>query len=269
MGEVMGEKWTSVRIRNSKGREKLACVAAYDCAMARVIDAKGLPLVLVGDSLAMAVLGYETTLPVTMEQMLHHTAAVVRGVRDALVVADMPFMSYQVSTEQAVYNAGRFIKEAGAGAVKIEGGALRVPVVKALVANGIPVLGHIGLTPQSVREMGGYKVQGKKPQDAERVLQDAAELESAGVFALVIECVPSALGGEITRSVKVPTIGIGAGPECDGQILVAHDLLGLSGDRVPKFVKRYADLGSQMAAAFSAYRSEVLEGTFPSEEHGY
>ena len=262
-------KWTANKIRNAKGKQKLACLTAYDYATARLVDESGVELILVGDSLAMAVLGYSTTLPVTMEEMLHHTAAVARGVRDALVVADMPFMSFQVSTEQALENAGRFLKAAGADAVKIEGGAVRAPTVRALVENGIPVLGHIGLTPQSIRAMGGYRVQGRHSDEARVLLQDAAALTEAGVFALVLECVPAGLGGEITAAVCVPTIGIGAGPDCDGQILVSHDLLGLHTDVTPKFVKRYAELGDTMKEAFETYRREVENGDFPADEHVY
>jgi 3-methyl-2-oxobutanoate hydroxymethyltransferase len=201
--------------------------------------------------------------------MLHHTAAVVRGVKNALVVADMPFMSYQVSAEQAVENAGRFIKEAGAEAVKIEGGRFRCPTIRALIDNGIPVLGHIGLTPQSVRAMGGYKVQGRKPAEAEKLLDDARALTDAGVFALVLECIPSALGAEITHAVEVPTIGIGAGPGCDGQVLVTHDLLGLYTGLTPKFAKRYAELGAEMKRAVQQYREETETSVFPGPEHSY
>jgi 3-methyl-2-oxobutanoate hydroxymethyltransferase len=262
-------KWTAAKIKALKGKEKIVCLTAYDYSTARIVDESGIHLVLVGDSLAMTMLGYKTTLPVTMEEMLHHTAAVVRGVKDALVVADMPFMSYQASIEQAIQNAGRFIKEAGAAAVKVEGGAVRVPVVRALVENGIPVLGHIGLTPQSINEMGGYKVQGKKSGEARQLIDDAAKLEKTGVFAIVLECLPTALGADITKSVGVPTIGIGAGKYCDGQILVTHDILGLYSELTPKFAKRYADLGAEMKKAFAAYKREVEEGAFPSDEHSY
>jgi len=262
-------KWTATRIRDLKGKEKFSCLTAYDYSTARLIDEAGMPLILVGDSLAMTMLGYETTLPVTMEEMLHHTAAVVRGVKNALVVADMPFMSYQAAIEEAIANAGRFIKDSGAAAVKIEGGAFRAPLVRALVQNGMPVLGHIGLTPQSVRETGGYKVRGKREEDASGLLADAQELDKAGVFALVLECVPATLGKEITRSISVPTIGIGAGAGCDGQILVTHDLLGLYAGHVPKFVKQYAALGDEMKNAFQAYRKDVESGAFPSEEQEY
>ncbi len=262
-------KWTAERIKALKGTSKVACLTAYDFNTARYVDAAGMHMALVGDSLAMTVLGYPTTLPVTMEQMLHHTAAVARGVTAAMVVADMPFMSYQVSTEQALANAGRFIKEAGADGVKLEGGAFRADTIRALVQNGIPVLGHIGLTPQSIRQTGGYKVQGRKSEDAERLIADARTLQDAGVFAIVVECVPNALGQAITEAVTIPTIGIGAGPHCDGQVLVSHDLLGLSGTTVPRFVKRYADLGDRMLKAFQDYKRDVEGGTFPSDEQGY
>lgn len=265
----MKTKWTAERIKGLKGNGKVACLTAYDFTTARVLDAAGLHMALVGDSLANTLLGYPNTLPVTMEQMLHHTAAVSRGVTTAMVVADMPFMSYQVSIEQALTNAGRFLKEAGADGVKIEGGAFRTDTVATLVANGIPVLGHIGLTPQSIRQFGGYKVQGKSSSDAERLLADAEALELAGVFAVVIECVPAALGETITRSIGIPTIGIGAGPHCDGQVLVSHDVLGLSGNSVPRFAKRYADLGDRMLQAFKDYKRDVDDETFPSAEHGY
>lgn len=261
--------WTASRIKATKGKQKLACLTAYDYSTALIIDKVGIELILVGDSLGMTVLGYSTTLPVTMEQMLHHTSAVVRGVKNALVVADMPFLSYQSSIETALFNAGRFIKEAGAGAVKIEGGSFRASLIQTLVQNGIPVLGHIGLTPQSVCEFGGYKVQGRDAVSARNLLEDAMLLEQSGVFAIVLECIPSALAGEITKSVKVPTIGIGAGAECDGQILVVHDMLGLYSDITPKFVKRYANLGDEMKKAFETYKDEVKTGKFPTDIHSY
>lgn len=247
----------------------MVCLTAYDYTTARLMDAAGIPLILVGDSLGMMMLGYENTLPVTMVEMLMHTAAVVRGTKEALVVADMPFMSYQASIEQGLTNAGRFIKRAGAGAVKIEGGAFRVPLIKALVENGIPVLGHIGLTPQSIKEMGGYKVQGRKTAEARLLIKDARALQSAGVFAIVLEGVPEPLGREITRAVKVPVIGIGGGKYCDGQILVTHDVLGLFSDFTPKFAKRYAELGAAMKKAFLAYKQDVETGAFPSRDHCY
>jgi 3-methyl-2-oxobutanoate hydroxymethyltransferase len=265
---AMQTKWTADRIKHLKGGERISCLTAYDYTTAKFVDAAGIHLVLVGDSLANTMLGHTTTLSVTMEQMLHHTAAVARGVTTALVVADMPFMSYQVSTGQALENAGRFLKEAGADAVKIEGGAFRASTISALVTNGIPVLGHIGLTPQSIRQ-SGYKVQGRQTSEAERLLHDAQALEEAGVFGIVIECVPTQLGATITKTVGVPTIGIGAGPDCDGQILVSHDLLGLSGSSVPKFVKCYADLGDQMVQAFKEYKAEVESGAFPTDKQCY
>lgn len=265
----MTTKWTAAKIKASKGQHKITCLTAYDYSTAKMVDEAGIQLVLVGDSLAMAVLGYENTLPVTVEQMLHHTSAVVRGVKNALVVADMPFMSYQVSVEQALENAGRFIKQAGASAVKIEGGANRVPTVKALVENGIPVLGHIGLTPQSIKEFGGYKVQGKTSQDVERLVEDAKALAKSGVFALVLECMPEPVAAEITKAVCVPTIGIGAGKECDGQILVVNDLLGTYSNLSPKFVKRYAELGELTRKAFAEYKQDVETGRFPGPEHTY
>ncbi|MBM4149105.1 MAG: 3-methyl-2-oxobutanoate hydroxymethyltransferase [Lentisphaerae bacterium] len=265
----MGEKWTAVRIRGCKGAERIVCLTAHDYSVARVLDEAGIHLVLVGDSLAMTALGYQTTLPVTMREMLHHTAAVARGVRSALVVADMPFMSYQESVEQAVRNAGRFIKSAGADAVKLEGGALRVPAIKAITANGIPVLGHIGLTPQSIREFGSYRVQGRETETAAKLVDDARALEDAGAFAVVLECMPVELGRRITAGVGIPTIGIGAGPHCDGQVLVTHDLLGLYAGKSPKFAKRYADLGSEMKRAVASYRDEVAGGVFPDADHSY
>lgn len=266
---MSAQHWTATRIRALKGQGHFACLTAYDFTTARFVDAAGFPLILVGDSLAMAMLGYETTLPVTMGAMLDHTAAVSRGAKNALVTADMPFMSYQVSVEQGLANAGRFLKEAGAGAVKIEGGAIRAPLVKALADNGIPVLAHIGLTPQSINALGGYKVQGRQADEAGRLLADARALESAGAFAVVLECLPPALGAEITRAVGIPTIGIGAGPHCDGQILVTHDLLGLTGDFTPRFVKRYAALGDTMTTALATYKADVEQGLFPGAEHCY
>ena len=261
--------WTAKKIRLLKGQSKIVCLTAYDYTMARLVDESGVQLVLVGDSLATTMLGYDTTLPVTIDEMLHHTAAVVRGTEEALVVADLPFMSYQVSEEQALTTAGRFIKEAGADAVKIEGGAFRAPVVRRLVQNGIPVLGHIGLMPQSVKEVGGYRVQGRDDSQAEALCCDAEALADAGVFALVLECVPASLGSRLTEAVGVPTIGIGAGPGCDGQILVTHDLLGLTLTRTPKFVKPYAQLGETIRSALGAYAREVLDGSFPDGERSY
>ncbi len=266
---MTAQHWTAVRIRALKGQGPFACLTAYDYTTARLVDAAGIPLILVGDSLAMSMLGHPTTLPVTMGAMLDHTAAVARGVKNALVVADMPFMSYQVSVAQGLENAGRFLKEAGAGAVKIEGGALRAPLVKALVENGIPVLAHIGLTPQSINALGGYKVQGRKAAGAHRLARDAKALEKAGAFAVVLECLPPVLGAAITKAVRIPTIGIGAGPGCDGQILVIHDLLGLSGDFTPRFVRRYANVGAAIQKACESFRDDVARGRFPGPEHCY
>ncbi len=264
-----GFKWTVDRIRALKDTAPFACVTAVDAVTARWADEAEIPVVLAGDSLAMTVLGYATTLPVTVEQMLHHTAAVVRGARRALVVADMPFLSYQATAARAVENAGRFLKEAGADAVKIEGGAFRAATVRTLVRNGIPVMGHIGLLPQNVRAMGGYKVQGRKPAEAAALVADARALEKAGVFAIVLEGMPPAVARRITRAVRVPTIGIGAGPACDAQILVIHDLLGLTPGPAPRFVRRYAALGATAARALAAYRRDVATGRFPGPEHCY
>lgn len=263
-------KWTVSKIRALKGKSPFACLTAYDYLTARIIDEAGIPLILVGDSLGMVALGYETTIPVAMAAMLHHTAAVARGVKSALVVGDMPFLSYHASIQEAVKNAGAFLQSAGAGAVKIEGGAFRAPVVKTLVENGIPVMGHIGLTPQSIRALGGYKIAGKTPPEVRRLLADAKALEKAGAFALVLECMPPEAAGKITAAVKIPTIGIGAGPHCDGQILVTSDMLGFSsGATSPKFVKRYADLTAQVSAAVGKYKAEVEGKKFPAKKHCY
>lgn len=261
--------WTVRKIRSAKGRQRIAALTAYDSLTGAYLDEAGIPLILVGDSLAMGVLGYEDTLPVTLDEMLHHTKAVTRSVRQALVVADMPFLSYQVSESEAILNAGRLLKEGGADAVKLEGGAGREAVIRALIENGIPVMGHIGLTPQSVKAMGGYRVQGRSGKDAERLLSDASVLDNAGVFSLVLEGIPVSLGEKITASISCPTIGIGAGPACDGQVLVLHDLLGLTRGKTPKFVKKYADLGDKMRKALSSYRTDVESGEFPDTEHSY
>ena len=264
----MTTKWTAPRVRAAKGRQRLAMLTAYEAATARLIDQAGLPMILVGDSLGMAALGYANTLPVTLEQMLHHTAAVVRGNQNALFITDLPFLTYQVSIDQALLSAGRCLKEAGADAVKIEGGAFRAPAVRALVENGIPVLGHIGLLPQSVHAMGGFRVQGRTPEDAARLVEDAKALEEAGVFALVLEGMPAAVAERITAAVTMPTIGIGAGPQCDGQVLVITDLLGLT-EKPPKFAKAYADVRTAMQTAIAAYKADVEGGTFPGPENCY
>jgi 3-methyl-2-oxobutanoate hydroxymethyltransferase len=255
-------KWTVSKIKALKPAQKIAVLTAYDALSARYVDEAGLPVVLVGDSLANTILGYETTLPVTMDEMVHHTAAVSRGVKEALIVADMPFMSYQGTLEHALENAGRFIKEGRADAVKVEGGAMRADRIAKMVANGIPVLGHIGLLPQSVKETG-YKVQGKTDESAQQLIDDALAVEKAGAFAVVLECVPSELAQKITAALKIPTIGIGAGPHCDGQVLVFTDVLGMGHGHVPGFVKKFADLRPQIQSALSFYRKEVEQGGFP------
>jgi len=258
-----------VRIRQMKGRGRLPCVTVTDAATARWAEEAGLPLLLVGDSLGMTILGYETTLPVTLEQMLHHTAAVVRGRRAALVVADMPFLTYQASPAEAVRNAGRFLQEAGADAVKIEGGRERAPTARALVEAGIPVMGHIGLLPQSVKTAGGYRVRGRTSAESAALLADARALEAAGVFSIVIEGVPPAVARRLTAAVGVPTIGIGAGPHCDGQVLVLHDLLGMAAEPPPRFARRYVDLRGHAVDALRSFRRDVEAGRFPGPEHWY
>lgn len=247
--------------------ERFIMLTAYDFPTAGILDAAGVPAILVGDSLAQNVLGYETTLPVTMEEMLHHTRAVARGAKDALIVGDMPFLSYQTSIEAGIANAGRFLKEGGAHAVKIEGAMLEL--TGALVERGIPVMAHLGLTPQSVHAMGGYRVQGRTEEDARRLLDDALALEKRGIFSLVLEGIPAGLAARITDSVSVPTIGIGAGPHCSGQVLVLADLLGLNAGSHPKFAKPYADLRSVITGAVHAFRDEVASGAFPDEAHSY
>ena len=262
------KKLTPRAIAAMKGAEKIAALTAYDYRTARLLDEAGIPLILVGDSLGTTLLGYDNTLPVTLVDMLRHTAAVVRGVRRALVVIDMPFMTYQASIEQALRNCGRAIQKTGCQAVKIEGGEFRAPTIAALVQNGIPVLGHIGLTPQSVKVLG-HRVQGRGDEAAQQLLADARAVEAAGAFAVVLEAVPAALGTQVAAAVSIPVIGIGAGPGCDGQILVINDMLGLSGDFRPKFVKPYANLGAQITAAAAAYKSDVAAAAFPGPEHCY
>jgi len=255
------KKWNVASVRAAKGVEKLGCCTAYDACFARLADAAGVPIVLVGDSIGMNCLGYETTLPVKFSETLSATAAVARGVRDAMVVGDMPFGSYQCGDDAAVANAVALLK-VGADAVKLEGGASVCKLVERLTTAGIPVLAHVGMTPQSVNNYGGFKRQGKTREAAERVLRDAKSVEAAGAFAVTLECIPSELAAEITAAVKIPTIGIGAGPVCDGQWLVMHDLLGLN-ERVPSFVKKYADLAGVVRNAFSEYVQEVKKGVFP------
>ncbi|MGI6082422.1 MAG: 3-methyl-2-oxobutanoate hydroxymethyltransferase [Limnochordia bacterium] len=249
--------------------ERITMLTAYDYTMARLIDAAGVDVILVGDSVGNVHLGYSTTLPVTMEEMLHHTRAVCRGVRRALVVADLPFLSFQVDPLEAVRNAGRILKEGGADAVKIEGGQMVLPAVRHMVQIGIPVMGHLGLTPQSVHQFGGYRVQAKSREAAAALLEDALALEDAGVFSLVLESVPVDVAAEVTSKLRIPTIGIGAGPSCDGQVLVCYDALGMFEDFKPKFVKRFANLGEEIRRAVAEYCREVREGTFPDFDHSY
>ncbi len=255
-------------IRAFKERgERFVMLTAYDYPTARILDEVGIPVLLVGDSVADNILGYPTTVPVTMGEMLHHTRAVARGAPNALIVGDMPFMSYQASLEDGVRNAGRMLKEGGAHAVKFEGAM--TDLAHALVDRGVPVMGHLGLTPQSVHAMGGYRVQGRTEQDAQRLLIEAEEMTKAGAFAIVLEGIPSEVARQITESVEVPTIGIGAGPQCDGQVLVITDLLGLSDRKPAKFVKAYANLREDIARAVTEFRDDVVSGQFPDEAHSY
>ena len=248
---------------------KISMLTAYDYSTAKLVDEAGINSILVGDSLGMVMLGYEDTLSVTMEDMIHHTAAVARGAKNALVVGDMPFMSYEVSVEQAVINAGRLMKEGRANAVKLEGGVRVAEQIKAITKAGIPVCAHIGLTPQSVNAFGGFKVQGKTAEAAQQMIDDALAVQEAGAFAVVLECVPAKLAAIISEKLDIPTIGIGAGAGCDGQVLVYQDMLALFSDFKPKFVKHFGNIGPQMTAAFKAYDEEVKAGTFPSEEHTF
>ncbi len=253
--------------QQKKDGDKITMLTAYDYSTAKLMDEAGINMLLVGDSLGMVMLGYEDTLSVTMEDMIHHTAAVARGAKNALVVGDMPFMSYQASVYDAVVNAGRLMKEGRCNAVKLEGGAAVCPQIKAITEASIPVMAHIGLTPQSVNAFGGFKVQGKSEEAARRILDEAKAVEEAGAFAVVLECVPAKLAELITKTVNIPTIGIGAGAGCDGQVLVYQDMLALFSDFKPKFVKHFADVGSVMREGFKAYIEEVKAGTFPAEEH--
>jgi len=258
------------QIRDMKlNGEKIAVLTAYDYSTARIVDDAGIPLILVGDSLGMVMLGYDSTIPVTMAEMLHHTKAVVRGSKNALVVGDMPFMTYTVSVEEALRNAARFIQEGGAQAVKLEGGVTVAPTVRRIVDCGIPVMGHIGLTPQSVNAFGGYKIQGKTPAAARKLLDDAVALEQAGVFAIVLETVPAPLAALVTEQVGVPTIGIGAGAGCDGQVQVINDMLGSFSDFVPRHAKQYVKLSEIIKSAVTDYLGEVKSGAFPTEKHSF
>ncbi len=261
---------TASQIKEMKKQgEKIAMITAYDYSMAKLVDEAGMPIILVGDSLGMVILGYESTIPVTMDEMIHHTKAVVRGTKHALIIGDMPFMTYQISIEDALRNAARFIQEGGAQAIKLEGGEAVAEKVSRIVAAGIPVQGHIGLTPQSIHQLGGYKVQGKTAEVAARLLNDAKALEAAGVFSIVIECVPTPLAKLITERVSVPTIGIGAGKHCDGQVQVINDLLGMYTDFVPKHAKQYAKLHESISSAVSDYISEVKSEKFPTSKQSY
>lgn len=262
-------KVTVPGIMAAKGRRKLTMLTAYDYSSALWVDRAGVDMILVGDSLAMVMLGHEDTLSVTMEEMLHHTRAVTRGARRALVVGDMPFMSYQMSVAQAVENAGRFLKEGRAQAVKLEGGASVLKQVEAIVDAGIPVQGHLGLTPQSIAKLGGFKVQGKDEEAAKKLVEDAVALAETGCFSLVLEAIPAVVAQRITEAVPIPTIGIGAGAACDGQVLVLHDLVGLFDRFTPRFVKQYDQLGKRLLDAVTRYREEVESGVFPGPEHSF
>lgn len=266
----MGDKITVPHIVKMKQRgERITCLTAYDYSFARILDEAGVEILLVGDSVGCVVQGNHNTLAVTMEEMIYHTRAVVRGRKRALVIGDMPFLSYQASKEQALQNAGRFLKEAGAEAVKLEGGMAVKETMAALVGAGIPVMGHIGLTPQSVHQFGGYKIQGRDKARHDAVLRDAVAVEEAGAFSVVLEGMPLGLAQEITERLTIPTIGIGAGVHCDGQVLVIHDMLGLFDDFTPRFVKRYADLKRTMTGAVKDFIAEVKEQQFPTEEHSF
>ncbi len=256
-------------LRMKENREPIAMLTAYDTLMAGILDQSGIDIILVGDSGGMVMAGHENTLAVTMDEMLHYVKSVRRAVKHALLVADMPFLSYQISTEEAIRNAGRFLQEGGAEAVKIEGGQPVLPIIERLVQFGIPVMGHLGLTPQSIHQLGGYLVQGKNSQAAERLKHEAQLLQEAGVFSIVLEKVPSILAKEISEQLKIPTIGIGAGKYCDGQVLVSHDMLGLYEKFKPKFVRRYAELGKAMGKAFEQYISDVKQRNFPSDDESY
>lgn len=259
----------STILEQKRNGDKITMLTAYDYSTAKLIDEAGINSILIGDSLGNVILGYEDTLSVTMEDMIHHTKAVARGAKNALVIADMPFMSYQTSVYDAVVNAGRLIKEGRAQAVKLEGGAAVCEQIRAITNASIPVVAHLGLTPQSINAFGGYKVQGKSEEAAKKLLSDAKAVEEAGAFALVLECVPSKLAKLISETLSIPTIGIGAGAGCDGQVLVYQDMLGMFSDYTPKFVKKYANVGEIMKTAFKEYISEVKSSRFPAEEHGY
>ena len=263
------KKTVSTLQQAKENGQKITMLTAYDYSTAKLMDEAGIDMILVGDSLGNVILGYEDTISVTMEDMIHHGAAVSRGVKETMVVVDMPFMSYQISVEEAVTNAGRLMKEGRANAVKLEGGKSVCPQIKAITPAGIPVVAHLGLTPQSINALGGYKVQGKSEDAAKKLLEDALAVQEAGAFALVLECVPTKLASLITKKLTIPTIGIGAGNECDGQVLVYQDMLGMFSDYVPKFVKQFAQVGEIMKKAFSDYKEEVASGAFPAEKNSY
>ena len=264
------KKITPVDVQAMKREGKrIAMLTAYDYPTALLEDRAGIEIILVGDSLGMTVLGYENTVPVTMEEMIHHTKAVSRGAKVALIIGDMPFMSFNASEREAILNAGRFMKEGGADAVKLEGGASVKETVRAIVKAGIPVMGHIGLTPQTISMLGGFKVQGKDARAAQKIIDDALSLEDAGAFSVLLEAVPAPIAKRVTERLNVPTIGIGAGVHCDGQVLVVHDMLGLFDRFTPKFAKRYVNLSELMLKAFDSYREEVLKGTFPTDQHSF
>ena len=266
----MSDKVTVPGIMAMKEQDKkITMLTAYDTPFARILDQTGVDILLVGDSVGSVVAGYPNTLPVTIDEMIYHTRAVVRGVERSLVVIDMPFMSYQINIEDAKRNAGRMIKESGAEAVKLEGGVNMKETIEAIVAIDIPVMGHIGLTPQSVHQMGGFKVQGKVEEQKQKIIADAVAVEEAGAFSVVLECIPTELAQEITEQLSIPTIGIGAGVHCDGQVLVIHDLLGLLGDFRPKFVKSYVDLRAVISQAVEEFMQEVKKGAFPTEKHSF
>jgi 3-methyl-2-oxobutanoate hydroxymethyltransferase len=261
---------TAPSLQDMKARgEKITVLTAYDYPTGRLIDEAGIDVILVGDSLGQVVLGFDTTIPVTLDMMIHHASAVVRGVKRALVLADMPFMTYQISADEAVRNAGRLLQESGVQAIKLEGGMEYAPTIKRIIDAGIPVMGHLGLTPQSVYKFGGYKLQANEEAAAAKLIEDAKILEDTGVFAVVLEKIPASLASRVTESLKIPTIGIGAGVGCDGQVLVVHDILSLFEEFKPKFVKQYADIGSAMKEAFRQYVEDVRTGRFPEEKHSY
>ena len=268
MPDILSRKSVS-SASSSESQNKITCLTAYDYPTARLLDEAGVDIILVGDSVGMAVLGYDSTLPVTLDEMLHHVRAVRRGTRHALLVADMPYGSFHVSIEDSVRNAMRLVKEGGAEAVKVEGGERRLELIHRLVEAEIPVMGHVGLTPQSINAMGGFHVQGKSTDAARHVERDARAVEAAGAFAVVLESMPRELAARITKQLRIPTIGIGAGPDCDGQVLVFHDLVGLTEGHTPKFVRRYADLAAEITRAVTEYCGDVRSGKFPSDAESY